>query len=465
VSPRSGLADRSRGHIPGPGPATRALDVDPPALLDAAVQYDANAPVRLSGPAPDDLDEHLLRYGPRPGSAGHAGDHLLHTLERIGLTGRGGGHFAAARKWRTVVEAGGGGVVVANGAEGEPASAKDAALLQHRPHLVLDGLACAAEAVAATRAVVWLHAGADTTRRAVLRALAERRAAGHTDPDVEVVTGPDGYLSGESSAVVRALSGGPALPGFSRQPAARSGVDGLPTLVHNVETLARVAVAARTGVDGYADSTLVTVVADGRRTVLELPPDTTVAAAVGAAHRPGRFPDLRAIHAMPGRAADGSEPQAVLLGGYGGSWLPWSVAADLPLRHGPLREAGAGLGCGLVAVLPQGCCGLAQTAALVDYLARSGARQCGPCLFGLNDLAWLTTDLSEGRAGRAQLRRLLRFADEIEGRGACNHPDGVVRLLRTALTTFADEVDEHLHRRCAHRRTAPAFPLPRAVHS
>lgn len=188
MSPRPGLADRSPGRLPGMGPVPgRRPDLDPPVLLGTPVHYDAHAPVRLSGPAADDLDEHLHRFGPRPASAGADGDRLLRVLERIGLTGRGGAHFAAVRKWRTVLEAGGGGVVVANGAEGEPGSAKDAALLQNRTHLILDGLACATEAVAATRAVVWLHAGAHTTHRAVLRALAQRRAAGLPDrlPDLQ----------------------------------------------------------------------------------------------------------------------------------------------------------------------------------------------------------------------------------------------------------------------------------------
>jgi NADH:ubiquinone oxidoreductase subunit F (NADH-binding) len=476
MSPHSApptLSVAARHHLPWRTPAGVGLDgllADP---LSDPVSYDAHRPVRLTGPDPDDLDAHLLRYGPCPAAFGSAGEQLIDTLDRIGLSGRGGGHFPAARKWLTVLRSGAAGVVVANAAEGEPASAKDAALLQHRPHLVLDGLACAAQAVAATRAVVWLHTGADATRRAVLRALAERHAAGLADPPVEVVTGPDGYLSGESSAIVRALSGGPALPSFSRRPAARAGIAGRPTLVHNVETLARVAIAARTGSAGYRDSTLVTVVAGGRRTVLELLPQTTLGSAVDAAlgSRVGTTDARVGTTGSPfgttgsraGTTGSPAAPRAVLVGGYGGSWLPWPVAATLPLNEPALRAAGAGLGCGVLAVLPGGCCGLAQTAALVDYLARSGAGQCGPCLFGLNDLAGLFTDLSRGRARRADLRRVLVFTGEIEGRGACHHPDGVIRLLRTALTTFADEVDHHLRRRCTAQDAAPAFPLPLRV--
>jgi NADH:ubiquinone oxidoreductase subunit F (NADH-binding) len=173
---------------------------------------------------------------------------------------------------------------------------------------------------------------------------------------------------------------------------------------------------------------------------------------------------LHAVHAFHadqvGVVALGPAPQAVLLGGYGGGWLRWSDAAGLPLEHRALRAAGSGLGAGIVAPLPEGVCGLRQTALIVDYLARSGARQCGPCLFGLRDVADLMLELAGRRAGRGDLRRLHGFTGEIDGRGGCHHPDGVVRLVRTALTAFAEDVEQHVRRgRCLH----PEAPLPLPV--
>jgi hypothetical protein len=31
----------------------------------------------------------------------------------------------------------------------------------------------------------------------------------------------------------------------------------------------------------------------------------------------------------------------------------------------------------------------------------------------------------------------------IDGRGACRHPDGVVRMVRSALSVFADDIESH----------------------
>ena len=425
-------------------------------ILDGPVLFDAHRPVLLAGPTRDMLPAHRARFPPRPDPTASpatgrhtdpppAPGHLVEALERLGLAGRGGAHFSVATKWRAALAAGGGGTVVANGAEGGPASAKDAALLLHRPHLVLDGLARTARATGATRTIVWLHDGADDVHRSVTAALAERRAARLAEPLARIVTGPDAYLTGESSAVVRALSGGPALPEFRRTPAATRGPDGLPTLVHNVETLARIGLVALAGTTGHRDTTLVTVLHDQRRAVLEVDPATTVAAAVSL-------------------AGPIDPPQAVLIGGYGGSWLPWHVAAHLPLEHRALRAAGAGLGAGLVAPLPTQACGLTETAAVVDYLATAGARQCGPCLFGLRAIADLLLDLARGNGSPGHLHRLRRYAGLVAGRGACHHPDGVVRLVGTALATFQDDVDEHAgRRRCLHPGTGAVLPIPAAA--
>ena len=150
----------------------------PRTRADAAVSSLLLHPVRLdrSGPAvpweraaTELLDDVLDDVGPRPRGTAE----LLGVIERHGLTGHGGAHVPTAVKWRRAVHTRGPLTVVANGAESEPLSAKDSTLLQQRPHLVLDGLALTAEALGASRAVVWLHGADAPTLAAVLAAVAE----------------------------------------------------------------------------------------------------------------------------------------------------------------------------------------------------------------------------------------------------------------------------------------------------
>ncbi|GAA2655353.1 NADH-ubiquinone oxidoreductase-F iron-sulfur binding region domain-containing protein [Paractinoplanes durhamensis] len=431
--------------------ATRLADEAPPRpipLLDGAIRYRAADRRLLSGPQPDGLAEHLARYGARPRRSGRS---LITAMDAIQLTGRGGARFPAAAKWRTALAAGGRGYVVANGAEGEPASAKDAALLQHRPHLVLDGLATAAETMDATGAVVWLHETAHATRHAIGRALAERRAAGLIEPPVHVLAGPDHYLTGESSAVISGLAGGPVLPAFQRVPAARAGLYGRPTLVQNVETLARVALLARTGPVAPQPGPMVTVAAGGLLTVLEPPPNATVARI------------LQVSGVLGGPSAQ--PPQAVLLGGYGGGWATWTAIGGCPIGHldghGPVPADTPSLGAGIIVPLPRDACGVAETASALDYLARSSAGQCGPCVFGTRELADTMTRLATGRSRRHDGDRIRRLTGEIDGRGACGLPDGATRIASTALHVFAADVHEHLRRdRCLHPGSQAVLPVP-----
>lgn len=425
----------------GPWPVESVPSGDDLALLDEAVTFPADRPGELTGG--QSLSQHLAVLGARPRGA----DQLFDDIDVLGLTGRGGSHFPTSRKWRRVRDGirrtGLAAMVVANAAESEPASAKDLALLTQRPHLVLDGLVCTAEAVGAKDLVVWAHSENHPLHRILVQALHERRAD-LDEPSIRLVSGPARYVSGESSAIVRALAGGPALPQFRLGHATSGHGTGRPTLVHNVETLARIGLLARCGPERAPRTSLVTVLTGSRRTVVE----------VGEA---ARLDDT--LHAGGWPATE--TPRAVLMGGYGGQWVPWSDGEGLLVHEPTLRSAGFSLGAGVLVPLPAANCGLAETARIARFLAESSARQCGPCLFGLPALAGAVEALAVGRASRGDLRRMHRWTREVAGRGACHHPDGAVRLIVSALRVFKDDVAEHRRGRpCRGLRAASLLPIP-----
>ncbi|HEY5362488.1 MAG TPA: hypothetical protein VIJ82_33210, partial [Streptosporangiaceae bacterium] len=153
-----------------------------------------------------DLDAHLDAYGPPPYRGARQ---LIEVVAAAGLTGRGGAGFPAARKLTAVAEAGRRAVVVGNGAESEPTSCKDKQLLWIAPHLVLDGLQLAAEAVGATRAYLYVHPHPGLHQQ-LGSALAARAAAGLDRAEVQLMSAPPRFLAGEESAVVSRINGGPA---------------------------------------------------------------------------------------------------------------------------------------------------------------------------------------------------------------------------------------------------------------
>ena len=94
-------------------------------------------------------------------------------------------------------------------------------------------------------------------------------------------------------------------------------------------------------------------------------------------------------------------------------------------------------------MLAQAACGLTESARIADYLAGQSAGQCGPCVYGLPAIADDMTRLARGRADAGLMTRLQRRLREVEGRGACRHPDGAVNLVRSALHVFGSDVQAH----------------------
>jgi NADH:ubiquinone oxidoreductase subunit F (NADH-binding) len=151
----------------------------------------------------------------------------------------------------------------------------------------------------------------------------------------------------------------------------------------------------------------------------------------------------------------------VLVGGYFGTWMPTDIATPLPLSHHSLRAAGGALGAGILVALPFGHCGLTETARVATYLAEQNAAQCGPCLNGLPAIAGALRQLAVGRWSDDHWPLLERWLSIVPGRGACRHPDGAVRLVVSALTTFAADVSAHrAGQRCADDSAPPVLPLP-----
>jgi NADH:ubiquinone oxidoreductase subunit F (NADH-binding) len=399
-----------------------------------------------------DLEAHLRHWGVLPLHT--ARSTLLDDLDGSGLRGHGGAWFPVGTKWRAVGHGARRAVVVANGSEGEPASRKDHFLLTHTPHLVLDGASLAAATLRANRVVLYVP---QRQVEGIRRAVHARRPSGIDPVEIEVIAAPDAYLSGQESAVVQALNDGPAIPTFIGMQSIRDhGVRGRPTLVQNVETLAHVAMISRFGSQwfrsvGSEDSpgtTLLTITGRwAERLVVEAP--------LGVAFR-----DLLTL-----TPKDGDRYWGALLGGYGGGWVSIPDLLDCRLTEESARQLNSSLGAGVVALLPRTLCPLAETARVARYMQHQGAGQCGPCIHGLADLAAYLEGLAFNPTSfRGRLPPILELCNLIAGRGACRHPDGVTRFVRSALAVFRDEVDTHLRRGPCSLVNGPAL-LPCPAHN
>ncbi len=407
---------------------------------------------------PRGLAQHVQTHGPMAvanESGGSWRGALAANLEASGLTGRGGGGFPTAIKLATASSGGRGGSIVVNAMEGEPESDKDKILLTHVPHLVLDGAQFQAAACHARRVVVCVPAGREWVAEGVAHAIAERRAAGYARVAETLIRPPDHFIGGEESALVNFIESGSPLPVFRPDKGQPLRIGRRTALVHNAETLAHVALIARKGPGPF------------RARGLAEEPGTCLVTVGGAVARPGVVEVDRGtpLWDIAQRGSPTEATQALLVGGYGGTWVgPGDFST--PYASISLRSIGASAGVGVIVLLGDSSCGVAETARIARYLADQSAGQCGPCALGLPAMADDLSRLASGRTDRDLLPRLQRRLSEVNGRGACRHPDGAVALIRSALRVFAADVASHDggHPCSRHRRpTALRFPSPAAL--
>ena len=386
---------------------------------------------------PVDLGQHLHLHGPLPARLERRS--LLDAVERSELRGRGGAGFPTAQKLRAVAGGHGRKVVLGNGVEGEPPSGKDKVLLRYVPHLVLDGVEVAAQAVGADQAILAVSQAAGEL--AVLQdALRDR---GRSDRvEIRVATVPHAFVAGEETALINAAGGGPPQPTATPPRPFERGIEGRPTLVQNVETLAQLALIARHGPAWF------------RQIGTRDEPGSTLVTLSGAVRLPGVY-EVPLGTPLPDLVAEAGgatqPPRGVLIGGYFGTWLDAQSALTCELSEASLGAAGAFLGARAIIVLPAGSCALAEVARVSRFLADESAGQCGPCVHGLDAIADAMASLSRADSLDGELR-IRRWLDQIEGRGGCRHPDGAARFIRSALDVFADEVALHTRgERCSGR--------------
>jgi NADH:ubiquinone oxidoreductase subunit F (NADH-binding) len=377
---------------------------------------------------------------------------LIDQIEQAGLGGRGGAGFPMARKMRTVAGGRGKPIVVVNATEGEPASLKDRTLIETLPHLVLDGAVLAARAIGADEAIVCVCESAGVGLERTAQAIQEREGLPGHWPRLVLNAAPEGYVVGQESALVNHLNGGPATPTFTPPMPFERGVRRRPTLINNAETLAHVALIGRHGPRWFHE--------------LGLPdqPGSTLVTLSGPLTYPGVYEvEYGASLSSLIDAAGGTKGRvrAALFGGYAGTWVDGAALPNVALSKAHLAPYGATLGAGVVLLLSEDACPVAETVRVSRWLAEQSAGQCGPCVHGLASLAQTLEQVCTGTARGQAIARVEQLSALVNRRGACAHPDGAARFVLSAVDVFAEEFADHArHGVCDACARASELPLP-----
>jgi len=380
---------------------------------------------------------------------------VIAALKAAELRGMGGAGFRAGLKWELVRNVPGDEkYIVCNADESEPGTFKDRFLLENVPHLLVEGMLLAGLVTGARLGIVYIRHEYEAQLEIIEHEIAAARAAGALGPSVfgsgrefelETFVSPGGYICGEESALLEALEGKRGEPRNKPPFPVTHGLHSKPTVINNVETFSLVPVILARGPEWFK--------AQGKAGASGL----KFVGISGDVVRPGVYeismgtPAREVIFDRAGGIVGGRAFKAWAPSGPSSGFLPPALV-DTPLDFDSLAKAGSMLGSGALLALSDEACMLDMALNAVRFFRNESCGKCVPCRVGSAKMVEVLTEIARGRGRPEHLAMIDDLSHALIQTSICGLGQVVPMPIRSVLTHFRDEVDEHLLRqRCPAR--------------
>lgn len=434
-------------------------------------------PFLLTPGSVDTLDEYLATEtgGQGIGTAQRIGRQAtIDLITASGLRGRGGGGFPTGTKWAGIAaQATSRRYLVCNGAEGEPGTFKDRALMRANPYQLVEGLMIAAFAIDAAEVYVCTKASYAFELERVTRAVQEFQQAGICpDCTVNIIAGPDEYLFGEEKAMLEVIEGKPPLPrlfppheqglfasspelGWEATPVAIGSRrdDPHPTLINNVETLSNVPHIVARGAEwfrsmGTAES-----------------PGTIVCTVIGDVIAPdvGEVELGTSLRAVIDAVGSGLPPGRTIKAVFSGVANAVVTDADLdaPVSYEGLAAVGSGMGSAGFIVYDDTACMVDAAYRFSRFLSIESCGQCSPCKLGSAEITQCLQRIETGEGSGDDLEIMGGWLPRVTDASRCYLASEERIVVSSILRAFPEEFADHIeHQRCPSPRQDP---MPKLV--
>ena len=372
---------------------------------------------------------------------------LIDMVKRSGLRGRGGAGFPAGVKWGFMPkDANIQKILAVNTDEGEPGTFKDRQIVECDPHQIIEGVIIASYAVGANRAYVYIRGEFFLGVKRWIKAIAdayEREFLGKNifgtgfELDISVHRGAGAYICGEETAMIKSLEGKPGNPRLKPPYPAQVGLFGLPTLVHNIETLACIKHIVQRGPEWFAS--IGTAESKGPK----------IFSVSGHVNRPGNYelplgtPLSEIIFEHAGGIRDGKRLKAVIPGGASTPVLT-ADQADTLMAFETLEKAGSQLGTGAIIVMDETTCMVEASRRIAKFFAHESCGRCVPCRIGSVRLFETLERIEGGKGSPTDIDYALYLAENIDGRTFCPMGAALVNPARSTIQKFPEEYQYHI---------------------
>ena len=377
---------------------------------------------------------------------------IIDMVKRSGLRGRGGAGFPAGVKWSFMPKDPNVPKIVAvNTDEGEPGTFKDRELVERDPHQIIEGVIIASYAVGANRAYVYIRGEFFLGVKRWIKAIADAYEHGFLgknilnsgfDLDMSVHRGAGAYICGEETAMLESLEGKPGNPRLKPPYPAQKGLFGLPTLVHNIETLACIPHIVLRGAEWFAG--IGTEESKGPK----------IYSVSGHVKKPGNYElplgtTIREIiYEHAGGVRDGHQLKAVIPGGASTPVITPEYL-DTPMGFETLPRVGSQLGTGAMIVMDDTTCMVEVARRLTKFFAHESCGRCVPCRLGSHRLYEILDRIEHGKGRVQDIQLIDELTDGIDGKTFCPMGGALVNPARSTLFHFREEYEFHIkNKRC-----------------
>jgi len=376
-------------------------------------------------------------------------DAIVSIIEQAGLRGLGGSGFPAYKKWQFVKEqaANPDKYLICNGNEDEPGTFKDAYLLAHAPHQIIEGALITALANHINRIVFYinpeqkeslakLHIAVEQWQTSKL--FSKLQDALEQPLIITIMASSGHYIGGEETAAIESVEGNFPFPRGKPPFPAVSGVYGCPTLINNLETLANVPHILRKGAQWFQN------LGCGETT------GTKIYCLSGDVLKPGVYelpmgtPLSELIFTYGGGMLLDKTIKAVFTGGASSTILtPEDI--DVPLDFDSVEQRGSSLGTGAMIVVSEGTGIVKRVTEYINFYAHSSCGQCPPCKTGTFYISQLLNKIDTGQASSYDLDSLINLSKILPRSGRCHLLDGAMKIVDSSLHHFLDEYKSSLN--------------------
>jgi NADH-quinone oxidoreductase subunit F len=389
---------------------------------------------------------------------------VVDEVKRSGLRGRGGAGFPTGTKWGFIPKDNPRPkYLVQNADESEPGTFKDRLLLEQDPHLVIDGMICAAVAIGCHTMFTYIRGEYAYATERYLAADAEAYAAGYLGKgifgsgyDLEHVIhiGAGAYICGEETGLLESLEGKKGFPRTKPPFPAVVGLFASPTVINNTETLAAVPWVLLNGGDAY------------KAIGTERSPGTKLFSVSGPVRKPGvyevnlGYPMRQFLVEECGGMLDGFELKGVI---PGGSSVPIMTPAEVDranLDYESIRDNGSLLGSGGFIVCADNMSAPEMLLNLMRFYAHESCGQCTPCREGCGWLEDVAGRVLAGTGDPDDLDLVRRLSDNMMAKTICALADGAAMPALALITKYRAEFEPLLPR----ERHVPRTERGRGLH-